>query len=68
MKTQLARIEPLLMRGCTSMEICAIARTTTPSRRLSDLREQGWDIKRIKVDGKNYHRFFGTPPKGVNHG
>jgi len=63
MKTQLQRLEKLLIKGCTSMDIIRECRTTTPSRRIADLRDKGWTITKVKVDGKNYHRFFGKAPK-----
>ena len=63
MKTQLQRLEKLLLKGCTSMDIIRVCRTTTPSRRIADLRELGWDIDKVKVAGKNYHRFYGKAPK-----
>ena len=63
MKTQLQRLEKLLLKGCTSMDIIRVCRTTTPSRRIADLRDQEWDITKVKVPGKNYHRFFGKAPK-----
>ena len=61
---QIRKVEELLQRpsGCTSMEIIKAANSTTPSRRLSDLRNKGWIITKHKVPGKNYHRFFGNPP------
>ena len=63
MKTQLQRLEKLLLKGCTSMDIIRVCRTTTPSRRIADLREKGWDVRKVKVSGKNYHRFYGKAPK-----
>ena len=63
MKTQLQRLEKLLLKGCTSMDIIRVCRTTTPTRRLSDCRDKGWTITKVKVSGKNYHRFYGKAPK-----
>ena len=63
MKTQLQRLEKLLLKGCTSMDIIRVCRTTTPSRRIADLRDQEWDITKVKVPGKNYHMFYGKAPK-----
>jgi len=63
MKTQLQRLEKLLLKGCTSMDIIRVWRTTTPSRRIADLRDKGWTITKVKVAGKNYHRFYGKAPK-----
>ena len=44
------------------MEIITACKTTTPSRRISDMRNKGWIITKHKVSGKNYYRFFGDPP------
>lgn len=63
MKTQLQLLEKLLLKGCTSMDIIRVCRTTTPSRRIADLRDKGWTITKVKVAGKNYHMFFGKAPK-----
>jgi len=65
MKTQTERIAALISRpqGATSMELIRGGRTTTPSRRVSDLREAGWTIEKGKVPGKNFHVFFGKAPK-----
>jgi hypothetical protein len=63
--TQIAKLAKLLQRkqGCTMYEVCLLCNSTTPTRRLSDLRDLGWSIKKIKIQGKNYHRFYGKPPK-----
>lgn len=50
-------------QGTTSYEIIVKCGTTTPTRRISDLRELGWDIKKERVPGKSYYRFVGKPPK-----
>jgi hypothetical protein len=66
MKTlQIRKVEQLLQRpqGCTAMEIVKMCNSTTPSRRISDLRDAGWTITKTKVEGKTYHRFYGQPPK-----
>ena len=62
---QIDKVGQLLQRpgGCTMMEVIKACDTTTPTRRLSDLRDKGWIITKHKVAGKNYHRFFGNPPK-----
>ena len=44
-------------------DICIICRSVSPSRRIHDLREKGWTITKKKIDGKNFHRFYGKPPK-----
>ena len=63
MKTQLQRLEKLLLKGCTSMDIIKKCGTVSPSRRLSDMRYDGWTITKVKVAGKNYHMFYGKAPK-----
>lgn len=64
MKTQYDRLAVLLTRpgGCTMLEVSRVCNSTTPSRRVSDMRDRGWIITKHKVEGKNYHRFFGNPP------
>lgn len=64
-ESQLAILKTLLKRkqGVTSMEMCDLLPTVTPSRRISDLREQGWTITKKQVEGKNYCRFFGQAPE-----
>jgi len=63
MKTQLQRLEKLLLKGCTSMEIIKGTGSTTPSKRRHDLKQRGWKIDKVKVPGTNYHMFFGKAPK-----
>jgi hypothetical protein len=62
---QIDKIGQMLQRpgGCTMMEVIKACNTSTPTRRLSDLRDRGWIITKHKVEGKNYHRFYGQPPK-----
>jgi hypothetical protein len=45
------------------MDVIKACESTTPSRRIADLRDRGWIITKHKVAGKNYHRFFGNPPR-----
>ena len=63
--TQCETIGKLLQRkrGVTCLEMIQAAGTTTPTRRLSDLRDMGWAITKTQVLGKNYFRFFGQAPK-----
>jgi hypothetical protein len=65
MKTQCETIGKLLQRkrGVTCLEMIEMAFTTTPTRRLSDLREMGWTITKKPVLGQHYFRFFGIAPK-----
>lgn len=46
------------------MEIIQRVGTVCPHKRMSDLKERGWTITKKQVQGKNYHRYFGTAPKG----
>lgn len=64
-ESQLAILKTLLKRkqGVTSMEMCDLLPTVTPSRRISDLREQGWIVTKKPVQGTNYFRFFGRAPE-----
>ena len=64
MKT-LDRIGKLLQRkrGVTSIEIIQICKSTTPTRRMSDMRELGWEITKTRVEGKSWYRYTGKPPK-----
>jgi hypothetical protein len=45
------------------VEIARVLPSTTPTRRLSDMREKGWTITyKLKDDGIT-KIYFGTPPK-----
>ena len=46
------------------MEIIQRVGTVCPHKRMSDLKARGWTITKKQVQGKNYHRYFGTAPKG----
>ena len=64
-KTQLQRLALLLVKkqGTTTVEIARFLPSTTPTRRLSDMREKGWTITyKLKDDGVT-KIYFGTPPK-----
>lgn len=67
MKTQYERLERLLTRktGATAMDIATEVGSTSPHKRLSELRERGWTIWREAVKGRNYGRYFGKKPQGV---
>lgn len=64
MKTQYDRLERLLTRkkGATAMDIATEVGSTSPHKRLSELRERGWRIWREQVKGKNYGVYFGVRP------
>jgi hypothetical protein len=59
--TQCAILEKLLRRktGVTSLEIIQQCGTVAPHRRLADLKERGWTIRREQVPGRNFSRYFG---------
>lgn len=63
-QTQYDRLEKLLLRkrGVTALEIIQAVGTTSPHRRLTDLKERGWTIRRAQVEGKNFGRYFGQAP------
>lgn len=63
--TQCAILEKLLRRksGVTSLEIIQHCGTVAPHRRLADLKERGWTIRRESVEGKSYGRYLGEAPK-----
>jgi hypothetical protein len=67
MTPTLKKLGRLLQRkhGVTSIEIIMQCGSTTPTRRMSDMRELGWVIKKERVPGKSYYRYTGTPPKGT---
>lgn len=58
-------LKKLLQRksGVTSFEICTLMGTVCPHRRLTDLKEQGWEITKMPVQGKNFNRYYGKAPK-----
>ena len=64
--TQNQILSKLLSRKCgtTAMEIIQRVGTVCPHKRMSDLKARGWTITKKQVNGKNYHRYFGTAPKG----
>lgn len=61
---QCKRLEQILKRksGATSMEIIAAIKTVSPHSRMTELKNKGWTIRRVPVRGRNYGRYYGTPP------
>ena len=61
---QCKRLEQILKRksGATSMEIIAAIGTVSPHSRMSELRNKGWVIRRVPVQGRTFGRYYGTPP------
>lgn len=65
MTTQNEKLAALLKRknGCTAFEAAMAIQSTCAHKRISELTDAGWTILKQKVSGKNYHRYFGRPPK-----
>jgi len=63
-KTQIYRVADLIsrLRGATSYEIIIGVGTVSPHARLAELKAQGWNIFKVKVEGKKHHTYFGTKP------
>jgi hypothetical protein len=64
MKTQYDAIGALLKRkkGATAADLIAATMSTSIHKRMSEMRERGWRIKREAIEGKTYGRYFGCPP------
>ena len=62
--TQCAILEKLLRRksGVTSLEIIQRCGTVAPHRRLADLKDKGWVIRREQLPGKSYGVYRGEAP------
>lgn len=58
---QLRTLARLLQRkrGVTAMEIATQVGTVCPHKRLSELRDLGWDITRHPIEGQSYGRYTG---------
>jgi len=65
MKTQYEQIGRLLTRksGCTSMDIISAAGTVSPHSRIAEMKRSGWSVRKVKVAGRNFHRYYGTAPQ-----
>lgn len=63
--TQHEKLGKLLQRkrGVTSLEIIQLVGTVYQHKRLSDLKDMGWTILRQPIEGQEYGRYFGVPPK-----
>ena len=61
---QCKRLEKLLQRksGATSREIIAAIGTVSPHSRMTELKNKGWVIRRVPVQGRTFGRYYGTPP------
>lgn len=64
MKTQYDSIGRLLTRkkGATVAEIVAATFTSSPHRRMYEMRRKGWQITRKPVPGKTYGTYHGIAP------
>lgn len=62
MKTQLQRLAPLLLRGCTSLDIARAIPSVSPHRRLTDARLAGWEISK-KKNKDGLYVYKGKAPK-----
>ena len=65
MKTQYEAIGALLKRktGATAADLIAATMSTSIHKRMSEMKERGWSIRKEQVPGKTYHRYFGTAPQ-----
>ena len=65
MKSQYDRLERLLTRktGAAAMDIVQAVGTVCPHRRLKDMQEKGWTIRREQIAGKSYGRYYGIKPQ-----
>lgn len=62
--TQHSRMAKLLTKrnGTTAYEIAMNCGTSSPHKRMQELRRKGWTITRKPVYGENYGRYYGKPP------
>jgi biotin operon repressor len=67
LKTQYDQIGALIKRskGATAADLIAATMSTAVHKRMSELRERGWTIRKEQVPGKSYHRYYGKEPQGV---
>lgn len=65
MKTQYDAIGALLKRkkGATVAEIVSATCSSSPHRRMYEMRRKGWRIWREGIPGKSYGIYRGTAPK-----
>lgn len=57
--TQLTKLERLIRKGATAMEIAVGIGTTCPHKRVSELAARGWRIEWHKLPGKSYGFYKG---------
>ena len=65
MKTQYAVIGNLLKRkgGATVAELVQATCSSSPHRRMYEMRQHGWQIRREPITGKSYGRYYGKAPQ-----
>lgn len=65
--SQYATIGELLARpnGATPYELQAASRSLCVHKRMSEMRLQGWVIRREPIPGEKYGRYIGTAPKAA---
>lgn len=63
--SQYDRLAKLLTRkkGATAMDIVEAVGTVCPHKRLSEMKQRGWSIRREAVEGKTYGRYYGVAPQ-----
>lgn len=63
--TQYKVIENLITRkrGATAADLMMATASTCIHKRMSELRERGWHIRKEPVAGRNFHRYYGTAPQ-----
>lgn len=52
-------------RGATVAEMVMATCSSSPHRRLFELRQKGWRIWRESIAGKQYGRYRGIAPQGM---
>ena len=58
--TQLTKLERLIRKGTTAMEVAMQIGTTCPHKRISELAQHGWVITWKKLPGRNYGLYKGV--------
>lgn len=51
--------------GATVAELIAATWCSCVHKRMSELRERGWEIRREPIKGRKYGRYFGKAPGGA---
>lgn len=68
--SQYDRLAKLLTRkkGATAMEVIEAVGTVCPHKRLSEMKERGWDITRKQAEGKSHGTYYGVAPQANGGG